>query len=279
MVAPNTGPISGNWKRLQFYPTPQAVFTPDPSHLDSGDTLSQTYTFTQPPPDLPPTDEYFGYEDFVVDSDGTPGDQTPEDHSDGMVSTVHYTTVGDLDQPGGADADMIHQTTPQHSDDRGSVTERNKGFPGVFLNTEAYGEEVHEGYGADASFVSEEALRRGINAEPQNNPGLEMYDGEGWRRGVYRWPDGARNRKMQSRVIRTTHDMKAITPNTAYAPPNVAAVKNASPNNSPFSSLSRVIQRVQSQPMLRRTPPASTELVYDDGTSSADEESIIGGGF
>lgn len=274
---------SGTWKsRARYFVTPQAHHLADPAHMEQGQQDDPgLYATTAPPADLPRTDEYFGYEGFQGNPLDTPGEtiyQDPVDHDIGIEVPVQRTTVADLDFPGEADADMIRLSAPQHSIDYGGPALRNRGFRGMFKYDEIYSRPIWDGYGSSASDVTEEALRRGINAEPQNNPPLEMYDGEGWRRGNYQFDDGARNRKMGVRIIQS-HDARWFMENLAYAPTDQPAPHPANPTTSPFSSLGRAIKRVQQQPMLRRMPESPSETVMTDGTEEENTVSVIGGGF
>lgn len=107
--------------------------------------------------------------------------------------------------------------------------------------------------GLATSPVSDAALRRGLNADPLNNP-------EGFR---YGWVSQTFvDRKMYD--PERIHDRRLITPNTA----SVVADQPGQPVpwGNPFSGLARAITSVSQKPMIRREPPPIDQSEVSDGT-------------
>src|SRR5262247_1174425 len=112
--------------------------------------------------------------------------------------------------------------------------------PGVRAqhSDESYETDAFDGLGSggNASHIDETTLRRGKNAEPENNPPDASYGGLGYRPGHYRqwnlW------RKMAPPF--RSHDQRAAALNVVTAIGDSPTPRPAGPYNSPFSSLARV---------------------------------------
>lgn len=107
--------------------------------------------------------------------------------------------------------------------------------------------------GVATSPVPDVALRRGLNADPVNNP-------EGFRLGwvEQNWVD----RKMYD--PERIHDRRLNLVNTADVDQNQPG--QPVPFGNPFASLARAITTVAQKPMIRREPPPISESVVTDGS-------------
>ena len=107
--------------------------------------------------------------------------------------------------------------------------------------------------GLDTSPVSDAALRRGLNADPINNP-------DGFRRGWVQQTFVDRKMRDPERI----HDRRLNLPNTA----DLVADQPGQPVpfGNPFSALARAITSVSQKPMIRREPPPIDESVVTDGS-------------
>lgn len=252
-MATPAGPLSGALVRSAYYEVPPAVHVVDPAHeqrgqeTDPGLAIRKTVPAGEP---MPPSDEYIGAGlfdvDYLAQGEGVTFDQTPVDH---MHAGSHS-----LDE-GAAEA-RLHR---RGAEMRG---------PG-----ETYTREVWKDFGPEASAISQEVIYRGINSHPQNNPPLEMYDGDGFRYGFQDFATRGRDRRFLSRVIRSEHGARAVYPNTAHIPPPSADDRTA----PLWRSLARNVLQVEKRPTIPRTPPALSDVLAEDGGPAAgQDESIIG---
>ncbi len=109
--------------------------------------------------------------------------------------------------------------------------------------------------GIDKSPVNDAQLRRGLNADPINNP-------EGFRLG---WVEqNFVDRKMYD--PERIHDRRLNLPNTADVVANQPG--QPVPFGNPFAGLARAITSVSQRPMIRREPPPIDESVVDDGSEN-----------
>lgn len=136
--------------------------------------------------------------------------------------------------------------------------------PGVRAqhSDERYETDAFDGLGGDVSRIDDAALRRGLNAEPQNNPADASYGGAGFRPGHYRQWNLFRKMAPPFR----THDQRAAALNVVTAIGDAPTPFPASPYNSPFSSLARVRRTVNARPQMRRIPEQFDEAVITDGS-------------
>ena len=262
----NRPSFSGGFARQQkFYTDPfQTLHVADPDHFHVGHAEEKelAYTYTAPPA------EGLGYDvgetwgsEYVVVSDGGPIDMTPNQHDQGLVSPALYTDLADLTDPGGVEKDKLRRTLPQHAKDQGAVAVATRPRYGALqFSHERYDGARIEGFGPEASEVTETALRRGKNADEQNNPPLSMYQGRGFRYGwtEQSWVD----RKLVGQGLNPrVYDARVLTPNLAWTDTNAPPPEEGNPYTSPFPSLARGIQILAQRAQLRRTP--STDAVLD----------------
>lgn len=129
---------------------------------------------------------------------------------------------------------------------------------------ESYETDAFEGFGGEVSRIDDTTLRRGLNAEGQNNPPDESYGGLGFRRGRYaQWNLW---RKMAPPF--RSHDQRAAALNVVTAIGDAPPPRPSSPYNSPFSSLARVRRTVNARPQMRRIPERFDEAVMTDGSET-----------
>lgn len=158
-----------------------------------------------------------------------------------------------------------HEDAKAHDSPDAAVESDSRREASTQFSDERYEGDVVGGYPGNASNVATEALRRGLNAEAQNNPPDESYGGEGFRRGTYRWT-------WVERVFSPPwrhHDFRVVTPYTASEVGDAPPPGNPARFNSPFSSLARQV-RDAATPQLRRTPEPVDEGLATDGSESVD---------
>lgn len=147
-----------------------------------------------------------------------------------------------------------HETTGDSAmtaTDQGAAREALYEPPVLQAHDERYMSARFEGVATSA--VSDAALRRGLNADPINNP-------EGFRLGwvEQNWVD----RKMYD--PERIHDRRLNLVNTADVVANQPG--QPVPWGNPFSGLARAITNVTQKPMIRREPPPLSESVVTDGS-------------
>lgn len=156
-----------------------------------------------------------------------------------------------------------HSSSPGHQVSQ-SGTEGWNNTSLQFSDTE-YVTDVTEGQPGSVSHIDEVALRRGLNADPQNNPPQSSYLGEGFRRGNYfQW---VTRRKFSPPWRR--HSFRVVLPQTAYVGGDAPPPDHGNQYTSPFSSMARNIRNINARPQLRRTPSPVDETVMTDGTETA----------
>ncbi len=243
---------SGAWRRTQYYQLPESVHVVGAEHEQRGqlgDPQQEAWTAEQTP--LPP-----GLDAYV-------------DHEadDGQVMTAGLM----IDQTDYSEAGHSHRGT--HDEDLGAARAQNHAEMDIRGPGETYGYQSVSSFRPENMQPTEEALRRGINSHPQNNPPLEMYGGEGFRIGTWEFAERGRLRDYLSRVLRSDHGIRPLRPNTVYAPP-ASADDRAVPL---WASLARSILQTEKRPMVRRSPPPIGEVLAEDGgPSPADADSIVG---
>lgn len=183
-------------------------------------------------------------------------DQTPEwmaDYPD--ADWLHADTPGvALDMT--PDTHDTYAGSAMTAPDQGASRERNYEPPVVQEYRERYLAERFEGLAE--STVSNDALRRGLNADPINNP-------QGFRRG---WVEQTFvDRKFM--IGERFHDRRLVQVNTAYDGGDGPPVESTSGN--PFRVLARAITNVAQKPMIRREPvPVDTSEVTDGSEDTYD---------
>jgi len=254
-------PVSGAFKRQTLFVDPlQTLHVADPDHLRPGhaEEAELSYTYDAPPAESVGYDvnETWASQEYIVDSSGGPLDSEPWEQNVGLISRVKFTDMGDLTDPGGSEKDLLRETLPQHARNTGGPAVSNKPTDKPLqFSFEQYGGARFEGLGPEASEVSETALRRGLNADEQNNPPDDSYLGRGFR---YGWVEQAWvDRKLVGQGLNPrTHDLRVWEVNTAWIDQNTPPPKKGNPYTVPFSWLSRGVQILTQRPQLRRTPNA-----------------------
>jgi hypothetical protein len=277
-------PISGTWQdTAQYFSKPTPLHVADPRHSKIGhETSPGEYAHEAPPyPYVKPQ----GREDFgsqeVADIHGQLIDSTDyNDHGDGSVGYLAYTTVADFDVPGGADWDILDMTHEAHNLDKGASKHQNyseKAFQFydekyLFFRVPGLGSEVGDPIPPVAG-----GGQRGLNGLSVNNPPLESYLGRGF------WPGTTEqtvvDRKFQARVIQR-NDERASTLNLPYFEVNSPPPTPGNQSVTPFSALQRMVRSVSKIALQRRTPPVpgdiQAERVTEDLNSPSIEPSFYG---
>lgn len=251
---------SGNWLKSarQVQANPTALHEPSAAH---GQTVGDQY-----PQDhqAPPGADY-GDADFartVVQTSGMPLD----------------TPVRSNDSParGGVFKSQLERQSIQQrgheGQDRGWVRAAWTGRAAWQDDTTRYMESTWEGNGSPAP--PPEAVQRGINSLPQNNPHIDGYNG-GFRRGL-------RTRRFVDRKNRI--DPRAYTAQQLLAreikvPYNQPAQNGTWGRTSPFASLARNLSTVGQSPALFRSPPSLTDTIIADAPPIPDDGGIATDGM
>lgn len=241
------GTYSGAWSRAQFFQVPQAVHVQDPAHGLYGQQDDPARAdWTEPPFSTPP------FMDAYLDDDDLADAET-------VVQVQGQLVLDQTDY-------MDHGSSQNHGEDLGASralqwTEKNVRGPG-----ESYEYTVTEAFGPRGMEPTDENLRRGINADPINNPtvdplnGAPLYDGKGFRYGVIEFAVRGRNRRHLAKNVRTDHGVRAVYPNTAHQ----ASVTRQFPATPLFASLARNILTTTKKPMLREAPTPIGDTILDD---------------
>jgi hypothetical protein len=226
-----------------------------------------------------------GTEDFgtkqVIDTGGLQIDTEVIDHYYGADWGVEYTTLPDLDIPGGADADILRRTHRKHAQDFGASKKQNYSEPVPQFSDEKYlafripgaGEEV----GDTIPTIAYGASARGLNSLSVNNPPDDSYLGRGF------WPGTTEQlavaRKLYARIIQR-HDERAQTVNLPSFEQDVPPPRPGNQSVTPFSGLQRMIASVSKIPLQRRAPDlpgdVQAEMVTEDYQSPTVEARFYG---
>ena len=261
----------GSWLDASWMREPiEKLHTADPAHArpDPGDPTAGGWAgapihATDPAPYIADPD---GVGDWVVQTDGMIMDYTPVDHDNGYAGGNYrdgFTGPYDVN-PG--DLEYQRASAAAHTDDYGASRRLNYDVPPFQAHDERYESVRFEGVPAFELPAIVGGGQRGLNGSAVNNPPLEMYGGQGFRRGWVEqsWVD----RKMYDPT--RTHDERMVLANTAAYERNAPAVQDAGPYNSPFDSLARIITDVRQRPTMRRQPPPIVESITDDGSDATD---------
>jgi len=157
-----------------------------------------------------------------------------------------------------------HDYDPGHDVDDHPAAGRSPGVRAQHSD-ESYETDAFDGLGGEVSRIDDTALRRGLNAESQNNPPDASYGGLGFRPGHYRQWNLWRRMQPPQRF----HDQRVAALNVVTAIGDAPTPFPASPYNSPFSSLARVRRTVNARPQMRRIPEGFDEAVITDGSESS----------
>lgn len=221
--------FTGAWRARQFtVDPPERLHTAGADHVaDSGDpnpTWNAPGNLDQVPEYV--SDDYPEQMWLYADTPGV------------TLDTTDYTSH---------DAPRSAITAPDQGADDQALFEP----PLLQSHDERYLHSRFEGLGE--SPVPTEALRRGLNGDPINNP-------DGFRRGYV--DQNFVDRKMYDPV--RVHDRRLNLPNTAdivHDQPGQPV-----PWGNPFPGLARAITTVNQRPMIRREPPPISESVTTDGS-------------
>ena len=237
------------WLRKQFSVDPdEKLHTADPEHTKRGHDQDPNPTWEyESKPELETPEFLADYPEIdwlVVNTPGVVLDTTPNDHNDGAG-----------DRPYSNDVQSQMGAYAASGSDYGSDEKANFEVPPMQDYTTKYESRRFEGI--DVYGVSDVALKRGLNALPENNP-------DGFRRG---WVEQQFvDRKLYDPV--RIHDRRLNTLNVATVATDQPVPEDAGPYNSPFNALARMIKNVNQKPMIRRDPPPLSESVMTDGEES-----------
>lgn len=190
-----------------------------------------------------PGDLASGVPDFVEDS------EHPDMYWLVADTPGVYIDVTDYESHEAPDSPMV-------APDQGASRQGAYGPPVMQSHDERYLSTRFEGL--STSPVSDEARRRGLNADPLNNP-------EGFRWGWVEQYTVDRKFYQGERV----HDRRLNLPNTAFEDTGQPAQPGSFGN--PFASLARIITSVNQKPMIRRQPPTIDETIVTDGSEDTYE--------
>lgn len=154
-----------------------------------------------------------------------------------------------------------HDYDPGHGTSDDPTMGRSPGVRAQHVD-ESYETDAFDGLGGEVSRLDDVVLRRGLNAEAQNNPSDASYGGLGFRPGHYRQWNLWRKMAPPFRI----HDLRVAALNVVTAIGDAPTPLPASPYNSPFSSLARVRRTVNARPQIRRIPEQFDEAVITDGS-------------
>lgn len=223
-------PFTGGWRAKQFSVDPyEKLHTAGADHVADRQDPNPTW---DAPGDLDQVPPYLSGE-------------YPE-NPDWLYADTPGITLDNTDY-------MSHEApdSPMTAPDEGASREALYEPPQLQAHDERYLSTRFEGLGS--SPVSDAQLRRGLNADPINNP-------EGFRLG---WVEQTMvDRKMYD--PERIHDRRLNLVNTA----DVVADQPGQPVpwGNPFPALGRMITSVAQKPMVRREPPPIDESIVTDGS-------------
>lgn len=243
---------TSNWLRSQQTADPRATKLPLPSERHGTEVGDQYPNDAQSPPGADYGDVQLI--DPVVQTPGIVLDAVELSHDSrrahGVYGTQQERQSAQAVGHEGQDLGWVRQTyvAPPFQDD-----------------TTRYAEDCWTGNPAYAP--PPEAIQRGINGLPQNNPEVEGYDPGGFRRGFryFRFVDRKHNinprvyqaQQLLAREIRVPHDQPAQD--------------SSFPKGSPFRAFSRVQDTIAQAPELWRSPPRLTDTILADQPPVTDD--------
>lgn len=253
---------TGNWLRSaqQTQANPTQLKTADPRHgQDQTDQYPQDHQ-------APVSPDYTGA-DF-----GRAVVQTP-----GLALDTPDARSHDGPARSGAYRDQLERQSVQQrgheGQDRGWVRAAYSGRQPQQDDTTRYLEETWTGNPAYAP--PPEAIQRGINGLPQNNPEREGYDPGGFRRGLRRWLFVDRKNKIDPRV----YTAQQLLARDIRVPAQQPAQNGTWGRTSPFASMARPMNTVAVRPALFRSPPGLTDTVLADQPPATDDGGIATDGM
>lgn len=273
--------LSGTWRdTAQYYNVPTPLHVADPRHATPGHEPSPgDYASVAPPY---PYAQPMGREDFgseeVPDIRGQQIDVTNyQDHNEGADWGIAYTRVPDIDEPGGADWNILKFTHATHDRDKGASRKQNYSAKTLQFHDEQYLFYRVPGLGVEATDAIPPVAGgggRGLTGQSVNNPPLESYLGKGF------WPGTTEqavvNRKLYTRIIQR-HDERAQTPNLPYFELNTPPVRPGNVSGSPFSGLQRMIKSVSKIALKRETPPVPGDILAERAQADLDSPTVEAG--
>lgn len=238
--------ISGAWKQRAYHDPPPFRFEVDPRHGENEQDLNAS-TYAAPPlPEVADGIGEFPGMEYLTPLPGVVLDHTPETH-DGRPHPLQDN-----------DRDMQLDSLEAHAENFGASRASNFYPEALEFYDERQVHTIVAGYGPEATQgISPQALTRGLNGLPENNPdGFRPGQTELWRF----------DRKFYAPERR--HDERPTTLNVPAFAGNVpvAAPSNFVPwYNSPFASLARPVTRNFQTPEIRRDPRGISADITTDG--------------
>jgi hypothetical protein len=254
--------FTGNWLRSaqQVQANPSQLKEPSPRH---GEDATDQY----PQDHQAPVGPDYGDTDFmrvVVNAPGLPLD-TPDARShDGPAR-------------GGVFRNQLERQAVQQrgheGQDRGWVRSQYAGRQPSQDDTTRYLESTWTGNGSAAP--PPEAVQRGINSLPQNNPEVEGYDPGGFRRGLrtFRFVD------RKNRIDQRVYTPQQLLAREIRVPAPQPAQNGTWGRTSPFASMARPLNTVATRPGMFRNPPNLTETIVADQAPAVDDGGIATDGM
>lgn len=246
---------TGNWLRSQQQADPRATHLagPDPAH---GQDASDPYPDDHQAP-VPADYDGTDFMQTVVQTPGLVLEQDTRGHgSRGAYGTYRSQAERQAAQGRGHEGQDLGWA-------RATYVE-----PPFQDDTTRYLEETWTGNGSAAP--PPEAIQRGINSLPQNNPDVEGYDPGGFRRGLRSFRFVDRKRNINPRV----YTAQQLLARDIRVPYNQPAQNTSFPRTSPFASMARVQDTIAQVPALFRSPQSLTDSILADQAAPADDSPI-----
>lgn len=254
--------FTGNWLRSaqQTQANPTQLKEASPRH---GQDQSDQY----PQDHLAPVSPDYQGADFmrtVVNTPGLPLDAPDARSHDGPGRGGAFHNQ--------AERQAIQQRGHE-GQDRGWVRSQFNGRQVMQDDTTRYLESNWVGNGSPAP--APEAIQRGINSLPQNNPDVEGYDPGGYRRGLRHWRFIDRKNRIDPRV----YTAQQLLARDIRIPAQQPAQNGTWGKTSPFATMARPMSTVSTRPGMFRNPPGLTDTVLADETPAAGDGGIAADGL
>jgi hypothetical protein len=254
--------FTGNWLRAaqQTQANPTQLKEASPRH---GQDQSDPY----PQDHLAPVGPDYGDTDFmrtVVQTPGLPLDAPDARSHDGPGRGGAFHNQAER---------QALQQRGHEGQDRGWVRSTYVGRQSQQDDTTRYLQQDWTGNGSPAP--TPEAIQRGINSLPQNNPDVEGYDPGGYRRGLRSWRFIDRKNRIDPRV----YTAQQLLAREIRIPAPQPAQNGTWGRTSPFASMARSMDTVAVRPGLFRSPPGLTDTVLADESAAAGDGGIATDGM
>jgi len=253
--------FTGNWLRSAQQTQARPTRLKEPSQAHGQDATDQ-----YPQDHQAPAGADYGDADFmrvVVDTPGLALDAPGRSHDGPGI--------------GGAFRSQLERQSLQQQghdgQDRGWARSQYSGRQPFQDDTTRYLESTWTGNGSPAP--PPEAIQRGINSLPQNNPEIEGYDAGGFRRGLRGWRFVDRKNRIDPRVY-TPQQLLAREIRVPGAQP---AQNGTWGRTSPFASMARPMDSVAQRPAVFRSPPGLTDTIVADQAPAVDDGGIATDGM